>query len=451
MDEEVRERAEGYISKTTHRPIPVRHLMFSRYEGFRNRITIYKRYLYLAAAIVGAGSMLYLWHFRQPGVVASSLADVFKVGYVPAHDSAEDAAAAVARPQLQAQLQAVLRPASSKHYTLVVGAHGTGKSTAVRKAAREAPATGPNGVVYTTVDDVSTFSTQLMTQLGVSRGEMDLSEGMRRKVMEEEAKSTETDPKHEPMASWRPLGAALMEAALEFRKKHGRPMTLVIDNTQKFLQEKPAFLRALQDFAKEAADSGNLHIVFVSSDFAALTFMKARSEWSRCKPMEIGETDVPEAEAVALLATKFGWDAKADAAASKEAQQAAAFIVSHIAGTRFWLLNAVEPHHLTMEAAKAWGQQFHDEVEGKLRAQKLYAGNPLFARMLDAPGQKLRLPELVAAGVSDEQRVALITDVLAAHVDGTFTCSARHVVKTFEALRVAPPTSTAGVQTTASG
>lgn len=51
--------------------------------------------------------------------------------------------------------------------------------------------------------------------------------------------------------------------------------------------------------------------------------MKARSALSRCSPVEIGEADVPEVDALKYLATKFGWDKMADAAAKKEAQQAA--------------------------------------------------------------------------------------------------------------------------------
>lgn len=116
----------------------------------------------------------------------------------------------VARPQLHTRLQSLLRPDAVDDYTLIVGAHGTGKSTAVRKAAREASAAGPNGVVYTTVDDGSAFSAQLTTLL-------------------EEAPAAAAGRKHEPTTSWRLLAPDLRKAAMEFRNQHGRPMTLVID------------------------------------------------------------------------------------------------------------------------------------------------------------------------------------------------------------------------------
>jgi len=58
-------------------------------------------------------------------------------------------------------------------------------------------------------------------------------------------------------------------------------MTLVIDGVHKLVEEDPKFLDKLQDFAKTAADTGNLNVVFVSSDETALVHMKGRSSWSR--------------------------------------------------------------------------------------------------------------------------------------------------------------------------
>ncbi len=90
-------------------------------------------------------------------------------------------------------------------------------------------------------------------------------------------------------------------------------MTLVIDNAQKLARAKPEFLEVLQDFAKEAADSGNLRVVFVSSDFTVLAHLQRRSEWSRCTHLiEIGEGDISEGAAVEYLMGKLGWPASDD-------------------------------------------------------------------------------------------------------------------------------------------
>jgi hypothetical protein len=87
-------------------------------------------------------------------------------------------------------------------------------------------------------------------------------------------------------------------------------MTLVIDNAQDMLAQKPDFLTVLQKFAKSAADSGNLRVVFVSSDFTVLTHLQLNSEWSRCEqPLEIGEGDISEEAAVGYLMGKLGWQA----------------------------------------------------------------------------------------------------------------------------------------------
>jgi len=130
----------------------------------------------------------------------------------------------------------------------------------------------------------------------------------------------------------------------------------------------------------------------------------------------------------------------------------AEYIVEHITGTRFSLLNSVEADHSTMAAAQAWEVTLHDKTVATLRSLNVRAGHSLFSCMLGAPFQKLRNGELIeVAGITDEQCEALVkVNVLAAHVDGTYTCGARHVVESFKRLRVAPtaPVSAAAASTT---
>jgi len=414
----------------------------------------YVRFILTGAAVLGVGSvMVDAWLSRRPVTVARTLCHAFASGYVPAEAERKDTATVVARPVLDKQLQRLLRPLEVDNYALVVGAHGTGKSTAVRKAAREAPSEGTdgastscNGVVYFSIDDPQTFSKDLCEVLGFKHGTVDMMEAGRRRLMVEEGKNAEPASTEEPQASWRPLAVALKSAAMEFRSKHGRPMTLIIDNIQDMLQAKPAFVTVLQKFAKAEADHGNLRVVFVSSDFTALTHMMARSEGSRCKSMEIGEADISEAEAVKYITAKLRW-------AGEDKDKVAKYIVEHITGTRFSLLNSVEADHSTMAAAQAWEVTLHDKTVATLRSLNVRAGHSLFSCMLGAPFQKLRNGELIeVAGITDEQCEALVkVNVLAAHVDGTYTCGARHVVESFKRLRVAPtaPVSAAAASTTA--
>ena len=107
--------------------------------------------------------------------------------------------------------------------------------------------------------------------------------------------------------AWQDYNTMVDEAATAFRRKYNRPMTLVIDGVHKLATDDPKFLDKLQDFAKDAADTGSLNVVFVSSDKPALVHMKSRSSWSRAAtPLEIG--DIPDDDAIAFLKRRHGME-----------------------------------------------------------------------------------------------------------------------------------------------
>ena len=113
------------------------------------------------------------------------------------------------------------------------------------------------------------------------------------------------------------------------------------------------------------------------------------------------------------------------------------YIVSHITGTRFSLLNEVTEDMCTMERVKAWGEMLHLKTKAALAANGVEPGHAMFGRMLDASGQKLNSARL--ADDLPRQREAMVKAnvVLAAHTDETFTCASRHVVEAFKTLRKA--------------
>ena len=132
----------------------------------------------------------------------------------------------------------------------------------------------------------------------------------------------------------------------------------------------------------------------------------------------------------------------------------AEYIVKNVTGTRFALLNSVEPTYHSMDAVKAWETTLHEHVEQKLDNQKLGAGHPLFEEMVKAGTQGLGYRKLRSLSVTQSQCDALVKDhVLAAHADGTYTCAARHVVKSFQQLRMAQtaPSATTGASAAAPG
>lgn len=253
---------------------------------------------------------------------------------------------------------------------------------------------------------------------------------------------------------------------LRCRRKHNRPMTLVIDDAQDIMAQKSEFLKKLQKFAKSAADDGNLRVVFVSSDFAIVAQMAKHSSWSRCAkpPLEVGEEDVDEETAVALLMSKRKWTTPEQLAAASESPMllsitssrtllrlypcltfnslllprvTAEYIVKNITGTRFAELLAVTDDYGTVAAAEKWEAELHANTEEVLKLHGIERGHALFAAMLGAPGQRLATKsQVTAAGVLPPKRESLIeSNVLAAHADGSFSCAVRHVARAFAALR----------------
>lgn len=217
------------------------------------------------------------------------------------------------------------------------------QSTAVRQVARACPEKGPNGVVYFKVKKVPDFGTSLADALGFHATPFDLKEGARRKIMGQQNNAGSPDRTAEPEATWAQLEDAIVVSAREFRcelasillsvlyrlssasvitrldvllsfrlvgftcrAKHGRPMTLVIDDVQKLAREKPQFMLKLQEFAKDCADGGHLRVVLVSSDLTVLTFLLDKTSNYRCKrPLEVGESDISAAAAVEYLLARL--------------------------------------------------------------------------------------------------------------------------------------------------
>ena len=95
----------------------------------------------------------------------------------------------------------------------------------------------------------------------------------------------------------------------------------------------------------------------------------------------------------------------------------------------------------TVEKAKAWETALHLKTKARLSAAGIRAGHALFGRMLDASGQTLNTAQLEdEIGINDDQRDALVkANILASHVNETYTCAARYVVGAFESLRQPRP------------
>jgi hypothetical protein len=168
----------------------------------------------------------------------------------------------------------------------------------VRKAARAASKDGANGIVYFLIGEVPAISTDSANCLHVGR-EYDARQVLLRRLFSESSAQKDF--------AWQDYNTMVKVAATAFRRKYNRPMTLVLDGVHKLATDDPKFLDKLQDFAKDAADTGSLNVVFVASDKTALVRMKGRSSWSRAAtPLEIG--DIPVDDAIAFLKRRHGME-----------------------------------------------------------------------------------------------------------------------------------------------
>ena len=150
----------------------------------------------------------------------------------PSHDPFKDenGAADLTRDDLHQQLERLLRPTATQTYAVVVGERGTGKSTAVRKAARAASKDGANGVVYFLIGEAPTVSTDLAKSLHVGR-EYDARQALLCRLFlraPPKRALSESSTQKEDFA-WQDYNTMVKEAATVFRRKYNRPMTLVLN------------------------------------------------------------------------------------------------------------------------------------------------------------------------------------------------------------------------------
>ena len=221
-------------------------------------------------------------------------------GRVP--NEVTDEEATIAREDLEKAVCHLIRPEKSKEYGIIIGHHGVGKSTLVRKAIRSLES--PKGVVYflTPENLEASFMSDFRKALGF-RVPIVLWPYLRRWFFQQPQPTIDLPPEADPKKYWNPIREKLTEVALRYRQKHGQPAVLVIDGADIIVKQNQPFFSVLQDFAKASADSGDLRVVFVSSDGTAVDFLQSRSAISRAEaPLVI--PGVPDDEAVKYLVDK---------------------------------------------------------------------------------------------------------------------------------------------------
>ncbi|CAG8683023.1 4102_t:CDS:2, partial [Racocetra fulgida] len=165
------------------------------------------------------------------------------------------------------KLRRVLEPISDhSSYHVVVGNHGTGKTTVVRQCARDVG----KGVIYVDVPPIlDNFIDNLANAIGYSFEEyVSFTDLFKRKI----------------------LGKS--ESARKYKANNGKPPVLILNNISQLSQKNVNLLEDLQDFAKLHADQSK------------------RSSWSRAEKNLIVIEDLTSEEAFTYLHSKLGIEKK---------------------------------------------------------------------------------------------------------------------------------------------
>ena len=381
--------------------------------------------LKFAGAAATALAAVYFYTHESEEAVIEGMCSTFERGGMPAWDRmflGDLAPGRVPRSALQAELLALLSPLGEPdafRFAAVVGASGTGKSTAVRKAVRAAGSPGAKGAVYFLAPTgITSFSTDLMRALGY-REPFSLLSPFRHLVFKD-AKETfgPQSALPQPVASWRALAPLLQRAAERFALRHGRPAVLVLDAMDLVAKKDAIFFLEVQDFAKDCADKGILRIVLVLSDGRALALLQSSSALTRAtEPCEVG--DIGDGEAVAYL-EGLG-----------VATERAKALVEEVAGGRFPLLQA---HGKSARPIEDIVQQLHNGTKEALKAVHVAPIDPLLKLLLEQGS--VRSGDALDLLAEDKVTALLGRNILAAHPDGTYTFHSRHVAS-FVAAREA--------------
>jgi hypothetical protein len=362
----------------------------------------------------------YVWVTESEEGVVKDMCKVLEAGGVQGWDRlyTNDAQALIARPAVEAGLLDVLRPKAVEKYAVVVGASGTGKSTAVRRVVRRLAEKPFAGLAYFSAPELVTdFSRDLAQILGY-REPIEFGSTLRRLFVTRETKETSSAPplRDEPRASWSRLSPLLKASALSFKAKHGKAPTLVLDAMDLVAKEDPAFFLQVQNFAKACADSGILRVVFVFSDGSALPLLLSSSAETRCDTDQICEiSDISDPEAIKYVVDRFELPAKV-----------AAELVTTITGGRFPLLQAYGKSTRPLGEIRA---QLDSRVLVDLKLLEVPLTHALLRALLAAqPKGGLKAEAVLELMPPGKVEGLLRRNILAAHPNGTYSLNNRRVV-----------------------
>ncbi|CAG8852241.1 38157_t:CDS:2, partial [Gigaspora margarita] len=190
-----------------------------------------------------------------------NITNVFKKGKVYQEADQLISNKLVKRENLENSLKKILQ-LSLNRYFLIVGEHGTGKTTLVQNTILNLQV--PKGVVhFECPSNAKEFANNLSKHLNCELYPFNLRDIIVQWTTNAIRRGQDG---HSEYSSWNILSMQLLKAAKYYKEKYRRPMVLILDQVDRIAKKDHEFLGMLQDFAKDCADRGSLVIIFIASE-----------------------------------------------------------------------------------------------------------------------------------------------------------------------------------------
>jgi KaiC/GvpD/RAD55 family RecA-like ATPase len=189
----------------------------------------------------------------------------------------EEIEATIPRESLVEKIRQITTPAGkSRLYPLIIGEHGTGKTSLITLAVNDIDE--PKGIVYVDIplecDSPVNVAKAMQKALGWSPDQViDSSE----RNYNTSFQSVLLEANRFAAASLGEVLQVLSRHAIKYKQEYGKIPVLIIDNANRLAQKKQELLDLLQDYAKDAADKGRVTVVFVSSEGRVPRHMMGKS------------------------------------------------------------------------------------------------------------------------------------------------------------------------------
>ncbi|CAI2190537.1 19455_t:CDS:2 [Funneliformis geosporum] len=352
----------------------------------------------------GIGLVTSYWYFTDetPNDQIRKMVDIFEKGKIDLGADMSVIGNLIKREDLEKRLKEMLRISSEMGtYFLIVGEHGTGKTTLVRNTILKLEK--PKGVAhFECPSDINHFAKKLAKHLNCEL----YTYRFRDVIMQWMTNAIRKEPVDNlKYPSWELLSMRLSNVASYYMRKHKRPIILVLDQVDRIAKQDPIFFGILQDFAKDHADRRSIIIVFIAT----------RSAWSRVTiPFEVG--DIPDEQAI-----KFLQDFKID-------PKIAEHVVKYLTGGRFSLLKRFLSEHQINQGKNSF-EEFKEklfwETKRDLYMMKLPRNHEFFLKLANV--HHIEIEEARSYMPIDMIHKLVDINILKEHQDFTVSFHSRYV------------------------